>query len=229
MSELSYQIIIDEIRAWVTAQNEYEMCHEVTCPDCGDVWMWAHDMPDMPYAPKEFSEAARCPACKDADGELIARLPLAGVVLPDLSLPQLPAVTPSTARYEHRQELRKWARSHKSRVHHYPIVHETYRLPAHCASSRPVVLPTIKRPRVRSTTKRGTLAKGPKGNVIKWSEDALRTAAHAAETLDEWFPRKTCPICGKVHANETEICAYCQDVVGNRTVTEYHNDLMGEF
>lgn len=82
---------IDEIRAWVDELNEYASCHEVTCPDCGDTWVWAADMADMPYAPKEYTEAARCPACKDADKELTARLPLAGVELPDLSLPQLPA------------------------------------------------------------------------------------------------------------------------------------------
>jgi len=66
---------VDEIRAWVAKNNESELSNEVDCPDCGATWIWASDMPDMPYAPKEYSADARCPMCKDAERELIAKHP----------------------------------------------------------------------------------------------------------------------------------------------------------
>jgi hypothetical protein len=130
---------IDEIRAWVEQQNADELMHDVTCPDCGAAWVWAADMPEMPYAPKEFSADARCPMCKDADHELSVVYPLAGVEIVLDTPPLLPANVPKTTpekraheRHEHRAELRMWAHQHRSGTHRFPVVHEAYRLPAVC-------------------------------------------------------------------------------------------------
>lgn len=82
---------IDDIKAWYDEQNSKSTMDMIACNDCGESWMWASDMPDMPDKPSTPTETL-CPACKDANEELVEKYPLAGVELLDLNgVLQLPA------------------------------------------------------------------------------------------------------------------------------------------
>lgn len=101
---------LDQVRAWYEAETASETMDTITCHECGEPWMWASDMPEMPYKPSTPEETL-CNACKDANVELVGRYPLAGVELPDMSVPQLPEISEHTRRQAERSASRECARA----------------------------------------------------------------------------------------------------------------------